>query len=267
MGKPGRQHRLVHASRASQRPALVAARSGPRLNEQIDHAVGRTGVESRQRPFPVDEGDVADAAQIEHGGGKRQTGPPRQGGVIDRDQRRPLTAGGHVGGAEVEGDGDPQTVGQSPGVDELNGAADRANRPRRLVHDGPTVRADEIEGVGLDAGVVKEGARGRQVLFRDRGGGGRESRRSGHSDRPASSRDDGLLDERAHGRVELLLPGGAEAANRFAVGLQNGHIDRVERGAGHEAEDAHHGHGRRGHRQGVNGAELAQPTFGRHGGT
>ena len=51
--------------------------------------------------------------------------------------------------------------------------------------------------------------------------------------------DNGALDQHPRFRIELLLAGRPEVEDLLTVGLDHRHVDGVERGSGHEPEDAH----------------------------
>ncbi len=95
------------------------------------------------------------------------------GQVVDRGQRRPLPAGGHIGGAEVEGDGHADSPRQPGPVAELDRAAgDAVLRP--LVEHGLAVHAHEVDVAPAQVVLGQEGFGGGQVLLHHRQGGGCE---------------------------------------------------------------------------------------------
>ena len=65
-------------------------------------------------------------------------GPREEHPVRVRDERRALSAGGDVGGAEVGDDGEARARGDDGGVADLEGGA------ARDVPDGLAVRADQV---------------------------------------------------------------------------------------------------------------------------
>ena len=83
------------------RAVLVARRAGARAHEIVDQRVGRAGVAGDRIVLAVDEGDVGDAAEIEHRDRMRPVERARQRAMKHRHQRRALPAGRHIGGAEV----------------------------------------------------------------------------------------------------------------------------------------------------------------------
>jgi hypothetical protein len=182
----------------------------------------------------VDIGQVGDAADVEHGDRPRPVEDADQGAMKDRHHRRPLSAGGHVGGAKIVDDGDAEPLGERRAVAELH-----RQPPLGAVQHGLPMKADHRDR------VRRHGVRGEERLHRlgmhvghpllrlgEEPGPLRTLRElSGGGDRPAQQ----LSLAVAVGAIA----GGTEAADPLAVGLDQRHIHPVAGGAAHQADRAH----------------------------
>ena len=237
MGQIGVQHGLIDRPGRRQTATLVHPLLHAGLDQQIDHAVGRTGIEGLQLAVGADQGDVADPAQIKHGDRARHSRLANQRRVIDGRQRRTLPARRHVGAAEVKGRRHAQPFGHAGGVDQLDGAA-RLLRRRRLMQHGLAVDADQIQRAGLYPVHRHEAERGGQMRVGHRHARVLEAVRFLFVAFPVEGVLDSVLDDGAGFAVQLHLSGGAEGQDVVAVRLDHRHVHGVERGAGHEAEHA-----------------------------
>ena len=159
------------------------------------------------------------------------------GAVEHRHQRRALPAGRHVGGAEVVHHRDAEPLRQRETVAHLDGEAGL-----RLVDHGLAVKADHGD-VGR-----------RDVVFRhqalDRLGVGARGQRLGLADhaRPrAAIGERHRLGQRLPQQGALVVGKGAiggrtEGCDALAVGLDDGGIHPVERGAAHQPNGTDNGH-------------------------
>ena len=67
----------------------------------VDRGVGGTGIETHKLTRTAPPGDIADSAKIEDCGLGPEAMSVKQGGMIDRAERRPLAAFCHIGAAKV----------------------------------------------------------------------------------------------------------------------------------------------------------------------
>ena len=92
---------LVDFARRRRASVVVLRLPGPQADEIVDQRIAGSGVEGDEIGIAVDEGDVGDAAEIEHGDGMRALEQADQRAMEHRHDRRALPAGGDIGGAEV----------------------------------------------------------------------------------------------------------------------------------------------------------------------
>jgi hypothetical protein len=196
----------------------------------IEEGVARTGVEGDEFALRPDPGHVGHTSDVDEGH-RALLQSRRQSAVIDRHQGSALPARRHVCRAHVVDHGGRQLPGQAGAKTELHGEA-----ALRAVDDGLAVKADHVDigeaqplpgdetldrlrmpvregpfGLGQDAGAVAaafEGLRGGNRILQQ-----------------------GLL-------VRPVGEGGRKAALHMvlAIGPQQGHVDAVERGAGHQSQ-------------------------------
>jgi hypothetical protein len=127
---------------------------------------------------------------------------------------------------------------QQGGVAELHGAAHPPGL-RPLVQHGLPMHADQVDvGPRQRVGGQEFLRRGEVFLCARRGGLGEDGRLRRPA-RPRQRLSGRLQHDVAGGFAELAFPRRAEGGDRLAVGLQHRHVDGVERGSGHESEDAH----------------------------
>ena len=120
---PARRPRRTRAPRRRATKSSISAFAGPVSKATIS-------------PPGAEIGDVADAAPVEQH--QRLARAPRDRGVIERDQRRALAAGGDVGGAEIADHVDARARRRARAVAELAGKALARPMQHRLA-----VQADE----------------------------------------------------------------------------------------------------------------------------
>jgi len=213
---------FVDAASRRQRSVLVARKTRLPADPVIDHGTAGPGVEGDQLTVAIDPGHVGDAADIEDRERPRQAAGHRR--VVQRHQRRPLPAGGHVAAAEVGHHADCGQFGEQRGIADLRGVA--ALRP---VPHGLAVAADGADFRGRDFRSGK-----------DLGHGGRISR----GERVAGER--GALDFVLAARIEAKqfapqrgVEGDAGVGNQPRLGageIRQHRIDPVEAGARHQAD-------------------------------
>ena len=210
--------------------AAPSSRDAPvrsRMKSSIS-ALRRAGVAGDRIVRAIDEGDVGDAAEIEH----RDRARPMTAGkrpVIDRHQRRALPARRHVRGAEVINHRNVDLARQRRAVADLDG------QPLpRSVQDGLAVKADDVDGAAVDPVGVEERVDGGRVQRGDHG-----SASSDHG-RPLPAR---AQRRRLHGAPQHATSASdrnaarsARTAAPLAVGLDQGDIDAVHRGAAHQPD-------------------------------
>ncbi len=217
------------------------------LGEGVDDHVAGAGVEGDDfvlRGCGGDDSEVADAADVLEDAGAG--GMREENGIEEGDERRALTSGGHVCGAEVGDDGEAGGGGDERGLAELPGAGEAAARVRgggALVVDGLAVAADEsgfdfgVGDGGLDSFSVGEAEP--PVEAGEFGGGGGGVGLSGHRG------EDGLAEGAREGE------GSVGEESEFHCGVagsdpDQGDIDAVGGGSAHDASDDHRwvdGHG------------------------
>ena len=227
-----RQHALDeglvdHAARGFIAVAVERA-AGARAHEIVDQRIAWPGI-AGNRIVTIHPGYIGDAADIEHRDRVRSLEIARQRLMEDRHQRRALPALRDIGGAEIVGDRNAQPPRQRRAVADLHGQA-----RRRPVQHGLAMKADNGDvGLGDVFGVEK------------------------CLDRLGMDAGDKILGLRQHagpfmtvGQVYTLgqrLPqqppfivrirpvaDRAEAGDPLAVGLDQRHVDAVERGPAHQ---------------------------------
>ena len=185
-----------------------------------------------QRAVRSDPRQVGDAADIDDDHRPGEPGALHQRPMIDRHQRRTLTAGRDVGRAQVEHHRHAEALRQRSTVADLHRQPTLGCVENRL-----TVESDEVDRQArvLAAQLLDDRAMGRRhdplrigdhprpgVPVRERPGPGHRA----PQDRALSV------------RVRTEHPR-SEAGDRLAVGFEHGGVDAVHRGAAHQAKDVH----------------------------
>jgi hypothetical protein len=189
----------------------------------VQRAVAGPGVESENLPAAADEGHVCDATYIKDS--ERLGQVPRQGGVIDRNQRGALPSRGNIGRAKIVGDRQPRFPGQPRRISHLPGPAVRG-----LMQDGLSMEADDVggpvkrfHGPNMVAGQTVNGAAQARIGIAERRGEVQD-----HAQIAAQLRVVGQRQRRP------------ERSDPLAIGVEPGGIDAVQRGSAHEADNARH---------------------------
>ncbi len=182
----------------------------------------------------VDIGDVGDAAEIEHRDRRLAAQLPDQSAMKDRRQRRALPAGGDVGGAKIinNRNAEPRRQGRPSPICTVS---PRSGRCSKVWPWNPTaarlagcrsLAARNVSTASACASFTSCSGLGDDIRPRRaigqvrRGGGGAAQQRAlGLGVRPAG------------GRAELRDP--------LAVGVDQGDIDAVLRGAAHQPDRQH----------------------------
>ena len=123
-------------------------------------------------------------------------------------------------------------------VTQLHRAASNAALGPFVQH-GLAMHADEVDVAPAQAVEAQEPLGGLQMLARYGLGASGEDGGLRRSTRPAPRGGGGLQRQVADSLAQLALTRRPKGGDGPAVGLQHGHIDRVEGSAGHEAQDAH----------------------------
>ena len=170
--------------------------------------------------------------------GSAEPGGGGERGVIDRHQRRALAAGRHVVGAEIIDDIDAKALRQRCAIADLDGEA-----PLRPVQHGLAVKADDVDFFAASRpwrsikGRTAAAWRAVTIVSAAASAPGRAAR----SERRAAS-----AMACAQQRAVLVVIGketrAAKSDGVFAVGLDQGHVDPVHRGAAHQADGYGVGH-------------------------
>ena len=144
----GLDQRRIGAAGGGEPPVLVEGDAAAAEQEIVQKRARRAGVEGDHR-LAVDEGDVADAAEVEDHQRLLEAGGQRP--VVERREGRALAAGGDVGVAEAA-----DRVDAEPGRDPV--AEAELAREARLgaVVDRLPVQADEGDAFARDAEVGEE---------------------------------------------------------------------------------------------------------------
>ena len=215
-----------------------------RLDEIVDRRICRPGVERDDSVLPVPPGDVADAAEIEHSGVAAGVRLLEQRRVIGGCEWRALSAGRHVGRAEIIGDLGAEQRCHQFAVTELAGPA-YPSRLRGAVQHRLAVEADDADiGHGHALALDKIHDSGR-LRARQRFLGLAEDRWLRPLEVPGARLAQRLFQQCAH---RLRVGGqsiGTEVGDALAVGLDQRHVDiAVKHRAGHQADgpDWFHGH-------------------------
>ena len=183
----------------------------------IDQRVAGTGVEGEELTRPADPGDIGDAADVEDRERFRQR--RSESGMEQRGERRPLAAGGDIGGAEIGDHVEPEKARQQRAVAQLPAAA-----LGRAMQDRVAVEPDDIDG---GSGVASEklldppGMEAGQLVF------DRRDRTGAAKDRPQPFAERLRVGERQR------RPGDHPF---LAIRLDHRDVDPVERGAAHQPE-------------------------------
>ena len=121
-----------------------AVRCGVRPTGRAAHCPGRC--RTRRGPSPrVDPCEVGHAAQVEHRDGKLDAGQQRH--VVERRERRSLSASGDVGAAEVVHHGNAKRASERRTIADLDG-----HRFVGAMVDSVAVKADQLGQSGCPAG-------------------------------------------------------------------------------------------------------------------
>src|SRR5699024_4503180 len=183
---------------------------------------------------PADQAQVGDPADVQHRGATSLVGAQQQL-VQQRGQRGPVAAGGDVGTAQVVEDGHAGGRGETARVPDLQGAEDVAVPD--LVVEGLAVGGGQVGAAvgGQDpSGRGREG-RAQRGMQAAPGGDVRGGRGQHGAQGIAGGGGPGLL---AHVQQVGAQGGGAV---RGARELDQGHVDRVQAGAGHHPQHPHEG--------------------------
>ena len=98
----------------------------------VHQRVAGTAVEAERRTVPRQDGQVADAADVEH---RHRLARAREHGAVKRrHQRRALSTGGHVAGTEVGDDVDAAELGEQGRVVQLQRVAGAIEFTRSVAH-------------------------------------------------------------------------------------------------------------------------------------
>ena len=237
------------AARSHARVGIIAAAAAREVvHERVDDHVAGAGVEGQDRAGRGgfgDDGDVGDAADVQ--GGAAAAGVAIEQVIAKGDERRALSAGGHVGGAKIADRGDAGERGDDGGLADLqcggDVCAEEAGRAA-LMEDGLAVRADQADAAQRDA-EFSAGAQGgfgeeltqTEIQLADVAGG--DARALGHAqDCGAHGGGEGNRGEIFEACVGGVFGDGRRDADQ-------GDVDAVGGSAGHEAEDEAcwpHGH-------------------------
>jgi hypothetical protein len=119
----------------------VGSAAGP-SGRRIHQRPRRADVVGRQHLAAVHDGQVGDAAEVDRGGRLAGTGlPGQQQQVEHRDQRRALTASGHVPAAQIANDRQAEAFGHRRGVAQLQRAQGAAGVVDPVVERLPVQQA------------------------------------------------------------------------------------------------------------------------------
>ena len=138
LGKP----RLVDLAAPREASVAVHVAAAMLPDPIVDRRVRRPGVEADDAVFAAPPGDVADAAEIEHGRVCLGSDAAQKRDVIERGERRALAAGTHVGLAEIKSHVDAGEARHELAVAKLARRA-QGSRARRPVQHGLAVKADD----------------------------------------------------------------------------------------------------------------------------
>ena len=138
---------------------LAGVLGAPRVHEPVRWA----GVESPHRAVGRQQGEVADAAEVQHGA--RLAGVAEDGSVERGHEGGAFAPRGHVPAAEVRHDVAAGALRDDVGIAHLQGEAVGRTRP---VPQGLAVRTDRANPRGIDASVVHQGQGRFREGFADR---------------------------------------------------------------------------------------------------
>ncbi len=154
---------LLHPTGRRKAAVVVAGKAAAGLHPVVDHGVARAGIECQQLARRPDPGDIGNAADVDdhHGLGL----PHQQRRVIGRRQGRPLTAGRHIGGAQVIDDVDAGRPRQASTIAKLHGDAALGG-----VQHGVAVQANDIDArrrqpAGVQKSLDRLGMQLRELSF------------------------------------------------------------------------------------------------------
>ena len=154
--------------------------------------------------------------------------------MIDRHQRRALSSGRHIGGAEIVNHRDADLVRQRGAVAEL----DRQLVVRPVQH-GLAVESDDIDALPVDPVGIEKHLHGGGMQRRDDFLGLGDRRRSLGACTHPGGRLHGGPDNGLFVLIVEMDRARTEPCHPLAVGFDKGDIDAVHRRAAHQTDRPH----------------------------
>ena len=227
------QRRLIDPPARRHVAVAVDRRAGALEHEIVDQRIAGSGVAGDRLLAVVDIGDICHAADIQQRHLALHPARDDQRAVEHRHDRSALTAGGDVGGAEIESDVDAEPVGERLSVADLNGEFLLG-----LVQHGLAVEADDVDAAGLHPIVAQKCLDGFGMAVGDHALGEGENARPRVAILERRRFGERIAQEGAVGVVIGVIAGRPEGDGRLPVGLDQSDVDAVHGGAGHEADGA-----------------------------
>ena len=113
--------RFVRRAGRGRVAVVVVGRAGARAHEVVDQRIARPGVAGDRIGAAIDEGDIGDAADVEHRDRMRPVDRADDGAMKHRHQRRTLPAGRDIGLAEIVNHRNAEPLRQLGAVADLDG--------------------------------------------------------------------------------------------------------------------------------------------------
>jgi hypothetical protein len=186
-----REARFVDGAAPGDRTVDVHLAEPVSADPVVERAIRRAGVEGYQIVAAGPRGDVADSAQVEHGGVRAGRDAPKQRDMVGGGKRRPLPAGTHVAAPEIVDDVNSQYSRHELPVAELARGADLPRFGSPMQHCLP-MEADRGHVGSRYPFIGEEPGYRRRLRARERLLGLRKNRRLGPFEVPGASRGHGL---------------------------------------------------------------------------
>ena len=149
------QQCIVDPPLRRERPARVVGRAGMAQAPRVHQSVGGTGIEPAHRAIRGQQGEIGDAAEVQHCA--VFIGRMQGRGMERRHQWRAMAAGGDIATAEIGDHAHAAAFGDGRGIAELQGEGQLAVR---AMAQGLAVRADRFDAAGCHPACLDRRLRG-----------------------------------------------------------------------------------------------------------
>ena len=225
---------------ASPRRLAIAIHRLPRAfqHQIVEERIARTGIEGDGIAFARQEGDVGDAADIQHGNGKLEMRRAGERAMIGRHQRCALPAGGHVSRPHVPHHRNAERSGERRAIADLHGEMTLRAMQHRLA-----MKADDIDMAFVETIGLEKVDHGGTMAIGDDGMGLRQ-----HAGTCCAIGEPHRFIERGAQGAPFIVTIGERCTRplahvALAVGFDEGDVDTIHRCARHQADCSEPGHG------------------------